>query len=162
MLAASSIQRLVIVLLGAVLLGLVGYYGIRKLAHNFEVNLLKHKVVRDTTATVIGKKHVQFDELNHSYLHDDGYRVERQPGDEEWRIYYQIDNFDQISEPERTRLLVAEKERAEKGKPRYDIASKEAYDGIKEGDKLDIGWQWVNDNKIIIAFASKRIQQKLP
>src|SRR5215472_13655076 len=88
---------------------------------------LEHKTVRETTATVMGKEHVQFDEANHSYMHEDGYQVQRKAGEEEWRIYYRIDNFDQIEEPVRSRLLEAERERDSTGRLRFRIVAEDHY-----------------------------------
>jgi hypothetical protein len=144
----------VIILIGVVLMLLVSY-SVYRLSKRTEAQVLEQKIVRETTATVKGKDYVRFDEANHSYWHEDGYRVERRPGDEEWRIYYQIDSFDQIAEPVRSRLLDLEMDRVTRGNLRYSIMGKEQYERIEVGDKLNIGWQWFGDDKIQIVTAGK-------
>jgi hypothetical protein len=121
----------------------------------FQAAVLEHKMVRETTGTVRGKDHIKFDEANHSYPHEDGYLVDRKPGDEEWRVYYEIDNFDQIAEPARTHLLNAEKERAAKGKLRFRIVSKDQYDEVQIGDKLSVGWRWRGNDNVEVVTAGK-------
>jgi hypothetical protein len=37
--------------------------------------------------------------------------MEAKPGTEQWRIYYQIENFDQAPEPKRNELLLSEEAR---------------------------------------------------
>ena len=136
----------------------VGYYAVRsldqRLADNFE-----HKLVRETTATVVKKEHVQFDKSNNSYQHEDGYTVFREAGAEEWRIYYLIDNFDQIPDPLRSALLKAEQERADEQRPRFTIVSKDQFDAIKAGDKLNVGWRWRGRGYIEIVTAGKPTSQ---
>jgi hypothetical protein len=114
--------------------------------------------VRETTGTVIAKRHVRFDEANHSYVSEDGYLVERQAGDEEWRIYNRIDNFDQIEEPTRSRLLESETERALSARLRFRIVGKDQYDWIDVGDRLNVGWRWINDDKVEVVTAGKLIE----
>src|SRR5262245_25041078 len=85
----------------------ISYYAF-KLNKRIETNVVEHKSARNTTGTVVGKEYVKFDEINHFYLDEEGNRIDRQPGDEDWRIYYYIDNFNQIAEPMRSRLLESE------------------------------------------------------
>jgi hypothetical protein len=66
-------------------------------------------------------------------------RVERQAGDEEWRIYYRIDNFDQITSSIKNKLLETEQERIIKGNYRFTIVSQDQYNYIQVGDKLSVG-----------------------
>ena len=92
--------------------------------------------------------YVCFYEGTHVYKHDDGYTVSRNPGFEEWRVYYRIDNFDQLHEPLRNRLLQLEEERATKGTPRYTIQTQEWYEGIRVGDKLTVLYRPTGDEVI--------------
>jgi hypothetical protein len=111
-------------------------------------------MVRETTATVIAKEHVDFDEVSHSYMSEDGHRIQRHAGDEEWRIYYRIDNFDQIEEPSRTLLLESEVKRSSAGL-RFTIVADNQYDSIEVGDRLNVGWRWIARDKIEVVTAGK-------
>jgi hypothetical protein len=142
-------------LLGSLLVIPLGGYAISSINRKINAKLLEHKLTRETTATVKAKKYVRFDENNFSYINEEGHRVEKRPGDEEWRIYYQIDNFDQIDEPARGQLLKAEMERVSKGLSRFDLAVMAEYDTLKEGDKIIIGWKWLGGDTIEIIYARK-------
>ena len=142
-----------ILLVSVLVISLCGYaiISFNKKFNNAE--LLKHKLTRETTATVKAKEYVRFDENKFSYINDEGHRVERRPGDEEWRVYYQIDGFDQTEEPARSQVLKAETERVIKGQLRFDLVEKAEYDTLKEGDKIIIGWKWLGGDTIEIVYA---------
>lgn len=129
------------------LLVLVGF-ALLRLGKNIEAGIIDAKTVRRTTATVTGKVYVRFDEGDHSYAHDNGYKVNRMPGDEEWRVYYRIDNFDQLDEPLRGRLLRLEESRVAEGRRRYTMESKEWYEGIRVDDSLTVLYQLAGDDGI--------------
>ena len=112
------------------------------------------KVVRETTGTVVRKEKLLFNEANRVYI-DEGVRVERQAGDEEWRIYYRIDNFDQITSSIKNKLLETEQERITKGNYRFRIVSRDQYNDIQVGDKLSVGWRWRGENQIEVVTAGK-------
>jgi hypothetical protein len=113
-----------------------------------------HKVVRETTGTVVRKEKLLFNEANRVYI-DEGVRVERQAGDEEWRIYYRIDNFDQITSSIKNKLSETEQERITKGNYRFRIVSRDQYNYIQVGDKLSVGWRWCGENQIEVVTAGK-------
>ena len=139
----------------SVILITLGYYFIPRLGRKIEVQIFEQKTVRAGTGIVTGKEHVKFDESNHSYFHVDGYKVIKKPGDEEWRVYYRIENFDQIAEPIQSRILLAEKELTTNRGLRFTIVSKEQYDKIEVGDELKISWRWRGDDKVEIVSAGK-------
>jgi hypothetical protein len=112
------------------------------------------KVVRETTGTVVRKEKPLFNEANRVYI-DEGVRVERQAGDEEWRIYYRIDNFDQITSSIKNKLLETEQERIIKGNYRSTIVSQDQYNYIQVGDKLSVGWRWCGGHQIEVVTAGK-------
>jgi hypothetical protein len=116
-------------------------------------SLNEAKKARITTAVVKAKDHVRFDEKNHSYIGDYGQTVEVSPGTDRWRIYYQIDNFDQVPEPKRSKLLISEAARIEKFGLRFyhfSSAEKADYDAIQVGDQLEVTYRYIGDEKEII------------
>jgi uncharacterized protein YaiE (UPF0345 family) len=136
----------------------LGYYFVPRLSNRIEVQIFEQKAVRTGVGIVIRKEYVKFDESNHSYQHIDGYPVVRRPGDEEWRVYYQIQSFDGIAEPFRSRLLLAEKDLTANRGRRFTIVSKEQYDKIKVGDELKVSWRWRGDDKVEIVDAGKIVE----
>ena len=113
------------------------------------------KVVRSTTGTVIRKEKLLFNEANLVYVNDEGVRVERQVGDEEWRIYYRIDNFDQITSLIKNKLWEKEQERITKGNYRFRIVTQDQYNDIQVGDKLSVGWRWCGGYQIEVVTAGR-------
>lgn len=154
----TSRYRLVALLAGIVLLIPLGYIGLLILGDKLNERLIKRKMFRPTTATVTKKEHVVFDAKNHSYISDLGDRIEVHPGDEQWRVYYEFDNFDQIEEPERSRLMQLEKKRISEGRPRFHFNSKEWYDSVKVGDKLIVSYKPYSDGEIEVASVTKADQ----
>lgn len=111
------------------------------------------KALRTTTAIVKAKEHVRFDEGNRTYIDDFGETREAPAGSEQWRIYYQIDNFDQVPEPKRTQLWKSEETRIKKFGLRfhyYSNAEKASYNKTQVGDQLKIMYRYIRDEKEII------------
>jgi len=144
--------------ISAVILITLGYYFVPRLGKKIELQFFEQKTVRPGTGIVTKKELVKFDESNHSYSHIDGYEVIRKPGEEEWRVYYQIENFDQIAEPIRSHILLAERELTTNRGSRFTIVSKEQYDKIEVGDELKVSWRWRGDDKVEIVSAGKIIE----
>ena len=73
-------------------------------------------------------------------------------------IYFRIDNFDSVKEPDRTRLIQAERERNEKGMLRnmkWDrFVYRGRYEEPKEGEKLIIEYQWRGGEDILVIKAT--------
>ena len=112
------------------------------------------KAVRTTTAVVKAKEHVRYEEHNHSDVDDLGQTLEAQPGTEEWRVYYQIDNFDQVPEPKRSQLWQSEETRIKKFGFRYHYYStpeKASYDKAQVGDRLEVLYHYIGDEKEILS-----------
>src|ERR1700752_2559587 len=78
-----------------------GYLIWRKLDQGL-AELNQAKAARQTTGTVTRKQYVRFSEANHSYVGDLGDVINVEPGFVQWRVYYRIDNFDQVPEPKRS------------------------------------------------------------
>jgi hypothetical protein len=108
------------------------------------------KIAHEATAIVKRKEHVRYDEINHSFMDDDGNSIEREPGDEEWRVYYQIVEFRGFDESTCKRLLKAEEDRAGSGKLRYTILFKDEYNKVDIGDTLTVIYQRITNNRLII------------
>src|SRR5919198_1401887 len=113
-----------------------GYLLLHKLDQGIN-ELNQAKAARHTTATVLRKQYVKFDEANHSFVGDLGDVINLPPGTEQWRIYYRINNFDQVPEPKRSALVASERERVAKYGDRFHYwgaEGKEIYESTKEGD----------------------------
>jgi hypothetical protein len=111
------------------------------------------KAVRITTAVVKAKEHVWYDEDHHTYVDDLGQTLEALPGTEEWRVYYEIDNFDQVPEPKRSQLWQSEEARIKKFGLRYHYYStpeKATYDKAQVGDRLEVLYHDIGDEKEIL------------
>ena len=147
-------RRIVILLAvvaGLAALGAYGYYTLIKAQKDF----IESKGVRTATARVTDKKFVRYDEHNRTYVSDYGDRVEMQPGQEQWRVYYQIEDFGFINEPRRSRVIEAEKKRVAEFGPRFTY-SVPWYDSIKVGDKLEIGYRAFKNGDIQVWTVNKK------
>src|SRR5215470_17767585 len=113
------------------------------------------KALRTTTAIVKAKEHIRFDEHNHSYIDDFGKTREVPPGTEQWRIYYQIENFNQVPEPKSSQLWQSEEKRIQKCGLRfhyYSTAERASYDKIQIGERIKILYRYIGDEKEIIGI----------
>src|SRR5687767_2853410 len=81
--------------------------------------LLAGKMFHETSATVVKKERIVIDENNRRLTDDFGDQTEMPIGMEQWRVYHEIDSFDQIREPVRSRLVEFEKKRISEGRTRY-------------------------------------------
>lgn len=109
--------------------------------------------VHTTTAVVKAKEYVRYDENHHTYVDNLGQTLEALPGTEEWRVYYQIDNFDQVPGPKRSQLWQSEEARIKKFGFRYHYYStseKPSYDKTQVGDRLEVLYHYIGDEKEIL------------
>lgn len=137
---------------GLTVLSLSVYLVVTRAQKNLET-LNEAKKARTTTAVVKAKEQVRFDEKHHSYIGDYGQTVEVPPGTDRWRIYYQIDNFDQVAEPKRSELLISEAARIKKFGFRFyhfSTPEKALYDATQVGDQLEVTYRYIGDEKEII------------
>jgi hypothetical protein len=145
----KSKHRVLVIILVAGIVVLAAY-----LYANHALNQLREATgVRTTTAIVHAKEHVRYDEHNHTYVNDLGQTLEAGPGTEEWRVYYQIDNFNQVPEPKRTQLWQSEDTRIKKFGYRYHYYStpeKASYEKAQVGDRLEVRYHYVGDEKEVI------------
>lgn len=143
--------------MGVALLVPVCYCAIRKAGEEFDKRIAYGKTYRETTATVRSKEHIRFDETNHSYVNSLGNKIEMKPGDEQWRVYFELDNLDQIDEPRRGYLWGAEKKRVARMGFLFSNQSKEWYDKTSVGDKLMVTYHPIGDDKLeIVSVANPR------
>jgi hypothetical protein len=70
-------------------------------------------------------------------------------GQTQQRVYYQIDNFDQVNESRRSKALQAEKELVQMYGPRSTYAV-DWYDRVQPGSKLQVHYQCFSDGRIEI------------
>jgi hypothetical protein len=115
---------------------------------------LESKYVRETTATVIRKEDFRADQNNRFYVSGYGDRVEMQPGEEQKRVYYQIDTFGQLVEPRLSRVIDAERRRIEEFGPRFTYAVG-WYEEVKPGDKIQVSYRAFSDGHIQVWSADR-------
>ena len=107
-------------------------------------------VTHEATGIVRHKEYVRYDETHHSFVDDDGDRIERRPGDEEWRVYFEIVSLKGFDEHTARRLRDAEEQRVADGKMRYTILFKDEYDKVDPGDLLTVIYQRITNSRLII------------
>lgn len=141
--------------IGALIIVGLSVYLLLRAADNTLSSLNEAKKVRTTTAVVKAKEYVRFDEKNHWYVNDFGKTVEVTPGYEQWRIYYRIDNFDQVPDPKRSELWQSEEARIKQFGFRFYPAGtpdKAAYDNAQVGDQLEVRYRYMGDEKEMISI----------
>jgi hypothetical protein len=151
--ALSRSERRVLLGVGILLLVCLSAYLLLRIADNAIDSLNEAKKVRTTTAVVKAKDYVRFDEGNYSYVNDLGKIVEMPRGAEQWRLYYQIDNFDQVPEPKRSELWRSEDARVKQFGFRFypmSAPDKIIYEKAQVGDQLEVRYRYIADDKEII------------
>jgi hypothetical protein len=154
-LTSSSSVRWVLIGIGVLTMVGISLYLLLRAADNTLSSLNEAKKVRTTTAVVRAKEYLRFDEKNRWYVNDFGQTVEVMTGFEQWRIYYQIDNFDQVPEPKRSQLWHSEEARIKQFGFRFYPAGtpdKAAYDKAQVGDQLEVRYRYMGDEKEIISI----------
>lgn len=131
-----------------VLVVLLGYLALRGIERSF----FARETLRETTATVKGKEHVTFQGANPTYTDELGKQIPVLPGDEQWRVYYQIDDFRGLDDSIRARVLDAERELATTGRSRFEFKTREWHDRTEVGDTLKVLYQWRGGDRIDVAY----------
>jgi len=152
-LASSRSARWVLIGIGVLAIVGLSVYLLLRAADNTLSGVNEAKKGRTTTAVVKAKEYVRFDEKNHSYIGEFGKPMEAKPGTEQWRIYYQIENFDQVPEPKRSELLRSEEARIKQFGSRFypfSTPEREFYDRTQVGDQLEVLYRYIGDEKEII------------
>jgi hypothetical protein len=136
----------------------LGYLALRIAGDRLNENLISAKMYHETAATVSRKAVVKFDQKNHSYVNDLGDRIEARQGDEQYRVYFDFDEFNGYEEPFRSQLMEAEKKRVFEGRPRFtwtNYNDRRWYDTIQVGDKLIVTYKAFGDSEIEVLHAKK-------
>ena len=120
-----------------------GYYELKKAQEEF----LESKYVHETTGTVVGKENFRAEDGNQFYVNGYGDKIKMQPGEQQKRVYYSIDQFDHLGEPRQSRVIEAEKGRIKEFGPRFTYAVP-WYDEIKAGDKLEVSYRAFRNGSI--------------
>jgi hypothetical protein len=121
-----------------------GYYKLRQA----NKQMIESKTAHEAIATVKEKNHVVFDETNHSYVNGYNDRIEVQPGEEQWRVYYVIDDFNHLAEPLRDHVIQKEDQRTSELGMRFVANSKKWYDVIEVGNKLEVTYRAFRDGEV--------------
>jgi hypothetical protein len=132
--------------------GLYGYFALKRAEREF----MESKWVRTTTGTVISKELFRCEQTSCPYLSSYGDRIEMKAGDSQRRIYYRINNFDQVPEPRRDRVIQEEGRRVAQFGERftYDV---DWYDAAKPGDKVEVRYQAFGDGNVgVVGVELKR------
>jgi hypothetical protein len=124
----------------------LGFLGYRELDRRWQ-ETLESKWVRTTLAAVIRKDSFRCEERSCFYTSGYGDRVEMKQGESQQRIYYRIENFDQVTEPRRSRVMEAEKKRVQESGPRFTYAE-DWYDKVEPGEKVYVQYRCFSDGQI--------------
>ena len=127
-----------------------GYYKATEAHKEF----LETKYIHETTATVIGKRDFLADENTPSSANKDSETAHATAGEKRNLVYYQIDTFDQVPEPRRSRVIEFEKRLIEESGPRY-VLDVWWFDEVKSGDKIQVSYQTWSDGHIQVWQAAK-------
>jgi len=151
-------KKWIVAVIIAVVLVPLGYCVLLALGDRFNRNLIDAVGFREGTATVVRKEVVKFDERNHSYTNDHGDRIEAQPGDIQYRVYYKHDEFKAYEEPLRSQLIQAEDKRISEDKPHFawkNYNERSWYDTVQVGDKLIVSYRAYSDGYIEVVSIQK-------
>jgi mRNA-degrading endonuclease RelE of RelBE toxin-antitoxin system len=155
--------RRIILLLFAIVSLIAISAAVRAYVKHFETELMEHKRARTTTGVVLDKKLVQFASDQTTYQNEEGRTVylddwRRRSG--EYRIFYKIDNFDQIPEAHRSALVAAEERRNKQFGPRFRIADEQTFEQAEAGQATNVVYRWADDSTIeVISFELRRPQR---
>lgn len=154
--ASGRHWRLILSIIGftLVLLIILGMW-LPKAVDRWWNGILQSQVSHTTTGAVRAKEQIVLSGKEAYYISDLGDRIEVDQGTVQWRIYYEIDNFDQVPEPKRTQLIESELKRAKEYGMRfrsYTKDNKDFYDHTEIGDKLKIHYRYIGDQKEILSI----------
>jgi hypothetical protein len=126
------------------MLALMSYRALDRAEKEFK----ESKWVRTTSGTVLGKEVFVCREPTCFYL-GYGKGAEMKGGESQQRVYYQIDNFDQVNESRRGKAWLAEKGLVQMYGPRSTY-SVDWFDRVQTGSKLQVRYQCFSDGQIEI------------
>lgn len=137
----------------------LGFFAYRELKRA-EKEFMESKWVRTTLATVIRKEQFRCEETICFYTNGYGDRVEMKQGESQQRIYYQIENFDQVDEPRRSRVVQAEKDRVREFGPRFSYAD-DWYAEVEPGAKVYVRYRCFRDGQIQVWGVDSKLVRAL-
>jgi hypothetical protein len=143
--------KLVAGLIIATVVIIAGYVAVRMLVRHFETEMMEHKGARETTGVIVGKEHVHFEAGQTSYQNDQGRTVPVQSWmikTGEFRVFYKMNDFDQVPASKRGGLVRGDQERERKFGPRFTIADQQAYDQAQVGQPVIVNYRWASDSDI--------------
>jgi hypothetical protein len=146
------LRRLLVVGLVLTVFIVTGWWTYRYFQQRWE-DMIRANLAYTTTGVVRGKKRIVISKDEPYYINNLDHRISETPGTEQWRIYFEIDNFDQVPEPKRTELVIAENRRKEQfGLRFYPFFEQEKsfYERTQIGDKLAVHYKYIGDKKEII------------
>ena len=131
------------ILLGALvviaMLGILAVRALDELDKRITRQLMESKLVRTTWGTVLRRETFQCHEPTCVYI-GYGVRTEINSGTSQKRIYFEIDNFNQLDEDRRAKAVQREKELVRLYGPRSTYGV-DWYEQVKQGDKLLVRYQ---------------------
>jgi hypothetical protein len=108
-----------------------------------------------TTGIVKAKEKFVISTEEPYYINDLGDRIPKDSGTEQFRLYYQINNFDQVPEAQRSALIASEIKRVQVHGLRfrnYYAQDMREYDRAEIGDELQIHFKVIGDEKEILSI----------
>jgi hypothetical protein len=149
----AKIQRTLLILsVGLISLILAGWWAYRYAQRRWE-EMIRANLAYTTTGTVKDKKKIVISKEEPYYINNLDVKIAKEPGTEQWRIYFEIDNFNQVPEPKRFELMNSETQRKQRlGLRFYPFSEQETnfYDRTQIGDKLEVHYKYIGDKKEII------------
>ncbi len=122
--------------------------------------MLDTKSVRTGRGIVERKEHIIFDHTNNRYLGQAGQVIEREPGSEEYRLYYRVIAFGAYNERKRAVLENTERRRITENNLRFTIVTKELYDSTQQGDEIRFSNQFIYRDDVMTWGAESLKHQK--
>jgi hypothetical protein len=152
-----SRRKLTVGLITAVVVLIAAYVAVRILAQQFEKNLMETKAAlespHETMGVIVGRKQVRFETGQTSYINAEGKTIpldDRLQKDGEFRVYYKINDFNQMPSSMRSGLARVEQEREKRFGPRFTVVDERAYDKAQLGQGVDVTYHWASDSNIYI------------
>ena len=145
------LKSLVLLTMTVSFVTIIGLIALSFFTHHAEQELMEHKRLRKTTGTIVDKVHVHFATDQTSYQNDEGRTVpvegwRRASG--ELRIYYTIDNFDQIPNSSRSAIVTAERERTKKYGSRFRLVDQSTFETAIVGQRVIVTYRWISNSAI--------------
>ena len=118
---------------------------------------MEHKTAHTTVGIVVDKKHVQFRSDQTTYQNDEGrdtvHLEDWRKDTGEFRVFYNIENFDQLPAANRPVLVAAERERTKRLGSRYRVVDQHTFEEAKIGQTVNITYRLADDSHIeVISF----------